>query len=117
MDKEHFTIQRGELYAKSGTLLKVLKVLGTVLLQGRPFPSVVEYADQLKKIPGPLLTMDSIVINSAIDPGRFSLRLLRDEANNSLRSRSLISRIADGSICPGEFKPFSSNQNQGHPVF
>jgi len=74
VDKEHFTIQRGELYAKSGTLLKVLKVLGTVLLQGRRFPSVVEYADQLKKNSRTLLTMDSIVINSAIDPGRFSLQ-------------------------------------------
>jgi outer membrane lipoprotein-sorting protein len=74
VDKEHFTILRGELYAKSGTLLKVLRVLGTLSLQGRRFPSVVEYADQLKKNSKTLLTMDSIVINPSIDPGRFSLQ-------------------------------------------
>jgi outer membrane lipoprotein-sorting protein len=74
VDKEHFTILRGELYAKSGTLLKVLKVLGTVSLQGRRFPSVIEYSDQLKKNSRTVLTMDSIVINPSIDPGRFSLQ-------------------------------------------
>jgi len=74
VDKEHFTILRGELYAKSGTLLKVLKVLGTVSLQGRRFPSAVEYADQLKKNSRTLLTMDVIEINPSIDPGRFSLQ-------------------------------------------
>jgi outer membrane lipoprotein-sorting protein len=74
VDKEHFTILRGELYAKSGSLLKVLRVLGTVSIQGRRFPSVIEYADQLKKNSRTVLTMDSILINPSIDPGRFSLQ-------------------------------------------
>ncbi len=74
VDKEHFTIQRGELYAKSGALLKVLRVLGTYSIQGRRFPSVVEYSDQLKKNSRTLLTMYSIEIDPSIDPGRFSLQ-------------------------------------------
>lgn len=74
VDKEHLTILRGELYAKSGTLLKVLRVLGSLSVQGRQFPSVVEYSDQLKKNSRTVLTMESIEINPSIDPGRFSLQ-------------------------------------------
>ena len=77
VDKERFVALRQEMYAKSGKLLKVSRVLDVQQIGGRWFPVKEEVADQLKQGSRTQFIMKNIRFDVPVDESTFSLRNLQ----------------------------------------
>jgi outer membrane lipoprotein-sorting protein len=77
VDKERFVALRQEMYAKSGKLLKVSRVLEVRQIGDRWFPVKEEVSDQLKQGSRTQFTMRNIRFDVPLDESMFSLRTLQ----------------------------------------
>lgn len=76
VDKERFVALREEMYAKSGRLLKVSRVLDVRHIGGRWFPVKSEVSDQLRQNSRTVFTMTNVEFNVPVNNSIFSLRNL-----------------------------------------
>ncbi len=76
VDKERFVTLRQEMYAKSGKLLKVSRVLEVRQISGRFFPVKSEVSDQLRKGSRTVFAMTDIAFDVPVSDTLFSLRNL-----------------------------------------
>ena len=78
VDKEYFLPTKEEFYAKSGKLLKTSKLSGIKKVQGRWFPKIFKYKDELKRnSKGTEWIIDKVEFDTDIPQTRFSKALLR----------------------------------------
>ncbi|HOB91849.1 MAG: outer membrane lipoprotein-sorting protein [Bacillota bacterium] len=77
IDSERFVGLREELYAKSGRLLKVMRVTRVEELQGRWYPMESVMEDQLRKNTRTEFVVRSIEFDPEIPEGTFTLENLR----------------------------------------
>ncbi len=73
VDRERFVGLRGEMYARSGKLLKTTRVLELSRIGGRWFPVSSEIESALKKGSKTVVTMSELKLDAAIPASRFSL--------------------------------------------
>jgi len=76
VDEERFIALRQEMYARSGKLLKVSRVLDVQRIGDRWFPVKEEIADQLKLGSRTQFLMANVRLNVPLDESLFSLRSL-----------------------------------------
>jgi outer membrane lipoprotein-sorting protein len=77
VDKELFIQRQEEMYAKSGTLLKVSHVLDVKKIGGRHFPTKVEMINKLRKDTKTVFEMNDVEFDVKLDPSVFSLQNLQ----------------------------------------
>jgi outer membrane lipoprotein-sorting protein len=77
IDKKLFTVHKEEMYAKSGKLLKQSKVLETVTIGSRHFPSKVEMENKLRNNSRTVFTMTNIKFDVKVSDNLFSLQNLQ----------------------------------------
>ena len=65
------------MYAKSGKLLKVSRILEVKQIGSRHFPVKVEMADKLRKDSRTVFTMSNIVFDTKLPDNLFSLQNLQ----------------------------------------
>ncbi len=73
IDKERYVALQGEMYAKSGKLLKTSRTLDVVRLGGRWFPARSEVVSALRKDSQTVISMSDVKLDAAITASRFSL--------------------------------------------
>ncbi len=76
VDEERFVALRQEMYAKSGKLLKVSRVLDVQKIGDRFFPVKEEISDQLKRGSRTQFTMAEVRLDVPVSESLFSLRNL-----------------------------------------
>ncbi len=76
VDEERFIPLKQEMYARSGKLLKISRVLEVEKIGERWFPVQTEIADQLKASSRTRFVMEGIRFDVPVDDGLFSLRNL-----------------------------------------
>ncbi len=76
VDRERFVALREEMYAKSGRLLKVSRVLDVEHIGGRWFPVKSEVSDKLRQDSRTVFTMTNVEFNVPVNNSMFSLRNL-----------------------------------------
>jgi outer membrane lipoprotein-sorting protein len=76
VDEERFVALKQEMYAKSGKLLKVSRVLDVEKIGDRWFPVKEEIADQLKQGSRTQFMMADVRLDVPVDESMFSLRSL-----------------------------------------
>jgi len=76
VDAERFVVLKGEMYAKSGRLLKESRTLEVQRFGTRWFPTKVRMEDKLKKGGGTVFQMVDIDFNPRLPADQFSLRRL-----------------------------------------
>jgi outer membrane lipoprotein-sorting protein len=77
VDKELFIQRQEEMYAKSGTLLKVSHVLDVKKIGSRYFPTKVEMINKLRKDTKTVFEMNDVSFDVKLDPSIFSLQNLQ----------------------------------------
>jgi outer membrane lipoprotein-sorting protein len=77
VDKELFIQRKEEMYAKSGTLLKVSHVLDVKKIGSRHFPAKIEMVNMLRKNTKTVFEMSDIVFDVKLDRNIFSLQNLQ----------------------------------------
>ncbi len=77
VEKEHFVAWKEEMYAKSGKLLKVSRVLSVSTIGKRHFPVKSEMVNRLRRNSRTVFTMTDIVLDRPLDKALFSIRHLR----------------------------------------
>lgn len=77
VDKEMFVAWKEEMYAKSGRLLKVARVLDVKKIGDRHFPVKSEMVNKLRKDSKTIFTMSDIKLDVPMDEKTFSMRYLR----------------------------------------
>lgn len=77
VDKKNFTIHKEEMYAKSGKLLKESKILETVTIGSRHFPSKVEMVNKLRNNSRTVFSMTNITFDVKVSDNLFSLQNLQ----------------------------------------
>lgn len=77
VDKKSFTVHKEEMYAKSGKLLKESKILETVTIGSRHFPSKVEMVNKLRNNSKTVFTMTNISFDVKVSDNLFSLQNLQ----------------------------------------
>ncbi len=77
VDQERFITLKENLYAKSGKLLKTIKINEVMRVEGRWFPKTALYKDVLKEGKGTEIIIDSIKFNKKIPDYIFSKASLR----------------------------------------
>jgi outer membrane lipoprotein-sorting protein len=77
VDKELFIPRKEEMYAKSGTLLKVSHVLDIKKIGSRHFPTKVEMVNKLRKDTKTVFEMTDVVFDVKADDNAFSLQNLQ----------------------------------------
>lgn len=77
VDKELFIQRQEEMYAKSGTLLKVSHVLDIKKIGSRHFPVKVEMVNKLRRDTKTVFEMNDIVFDIKVDQNVFSLQNLQ----------------------------------------
>ena len=77
VDKKNFTVHKEEMYAKSGKPLKESKVLETVTIGSRHFPSIVEMVNKLRNNSRTVFTMTNISFDVKVSDNMFSLQNLQ----------------------------------------
>jgi outer membrane lipoprotein-sorting protein len=77
VDKNLFIPWKEEMYAKSGTLLKVSHVLDVKKIGARHFPTKVEMVNKLRKDTKTVFEMSDIVFDVKLDNNIFSLQNLQ----------------------------------------
>jgi outer membrane lipoprotein-sorting protein len=77
VDKELFIQRKEEMYAKSGTLLKVSHVLDVKKIGERHFPVKIEMVNMLRKNTKTVFEMSDIVFDVKLDRNIFSLQNLQ----------------------------------------
>jgi outer membrane lipoprotein-sorting protein len=77
VDKELFIQRQEEMYAKSGTLLKVSHVLEVKKIGSRHFPTKVEMINKLRKDTKTVFEMNDVNFDVKLDPSVFSLQNLQ----------------------------------------
>lgn len=77
VNKETFVAEKEEMYAKSGKLLKVSKVLETKKIDGRVIPTKTEMSNKLRKNSRTIFTMTDISFDKSYKRDEFSMRYLR----------------------------------------
>ncbi|MFP4162532.1 MAG: outer membrane lipoprotein-sorting protein [Chitinispirillaceae bacterium] len=77
VNKETFVAEKEQMYAKSGKLLKVSRVLETGEIDGRIIPVKTEMSNKLRKNSRTVFTMTDISFDKKYDKNEFSMRYLR----------------------------------------
>lgn len=77
VDRERYVPLREELYAKSGTLLKLLELKDVVTIEGRWFPRTMIFKDMLKTGKGTEFRIQNVQFNQPIPPHIFSKASLK----------------------------------------
>lgn len=77
VDKTSYVAWKEELYAKSGKLLKVTRVLETSTLEKRVVPSKIETSNMLRKDSKTTFEMVELKVNVPLTEERFSMQFLR----------------------------------------
>jgi outer membrane lipoprotein-sorting protein len=77
VDKELFIQWKEEMYAKSGTLLKVSRVLEMKKIGVRHFPTKIEMVNMLRKNTKTVFEMSDIVFDVKVADNVFSLQNLQ----------------------------------------
>lgn len=77
VDKELFIPWKEEMYAKSGTLLKVSQVLDVKKIGARHFPTKVEMVNKLRKDTKTVFEMSDVIFDIKLDNNIFSLQNLQ----------------------------------------
>ena len=77
VDKHLFIEWKEELYAKSGTLLKVKHVLDVKDIGGRNFPTRVEMVNKLRRDSKTVFSMDDLVFDVKLPENQFTLQSLQ----------------------------------------
>lgn len=77
VDKKSFTVHKEEMYAKSGKLLKQSKIIETVTIGSRHFPSKVEMVNKLRNNSRTVFTMTNIAFDIKVSDDLFSLQNLQ----------------------------------------
>ncbi|MGD9994946.1 MAG: outer membrane lipoprotein-sorting protein [Salinivirgaceae bacterium] len=77
IDTERFVPLKEELYAKSGQLLKTSTLSGVIQVDGRWFPTLVVYKDQLKQGGGTEFKITAIQFNQEIPEYLFTKAALK----------------------------------------
>jgi outer membrane lipoprotein-sorting protein len=77
VDKELFIQRQEEMYAKSGTLLKVSHVLDVKKIGSRHFPTKIEMINKLRKDTKTVFEMNDVQFDVKLDQSIFSLQNLQ----------------------------------------
>lgn len=77
VDKKSFIVHKEEMYAKSGKILKESKILETVTIGSRHFPSKVEMVNKLRDNSRTVFTMTNISFDIKVSDNLFSLQNLQ----------------------------------------
>jgi outer membrane lipoprotein-sorting protein len=77
VDKELFIQWKEEMYAKSGTLIKVSHVLEVKKIGARHFPVKLEMVNMLRKDTKTIFDMSDVVFDVKVDKSNFSLQNLQ----------------------------------------
>jgi outer membrane lipoprotein-sorting protein len=77
VDKSLFIQWQEEMYAKSGTLLKVSHVLDVKTIGARHFPTKIEMVNRLRKDTKTVFEMNDVVFDVKVDNAVFSLQNLQ----------------------------------------
>ena len=77
VDKERFLPLREELFAKSGKLIKTLKITDVFKVEDRWYPKKMIFKDEMKKGKGTEFIIDEIEFNAEIPAIKFSKASLR----------------------------------------
>jgi outer membrane lipoprotein-sorting protein len=77
VDKELFIQRQEEMYAKSGTLLKVSHVLDVKKIGSRHFPTKIEMINKLRKDTKTVFEMNDVQFDVKLDQSVFSLQNLQ----------------------------------------
>jgi len=72
VDAERFVVLSEEMYARSGRLLKTMTALKVESIGGRWYPTVVVLEDKLRKDSSTTMSLDSLRLDIALDPGLFT---------------------------------------------
>ena len=72
VDAERFVVLSEDMYARSGRLLKTMTALKVERIGGRWYPTVVVLEDKLRKNSSTTMSLDSLRLDVALDPGLFT---------------------------------------------